>query len=276
MNAEHSVSRFHLHLVSDATGETLTALAKAAITQFEGVEAIQHLWPLIRSTNQLEEVITHIAANPGVVLFTLVGKEVRSELLTACRRLDVPCVSILDPVLHTLGTFLGAESAGLPGRQHMLDAAYFSRIEAMDFTLAHDDGQSTVSLTDADVILVGVSRTSKTPTCLYLANRGVRAANVPIVPEQPLPAELLEVEGPLIVGLTAAPDRLVQIRQHRLLELNEGRETSYTDTTAVRDEVRAARQMFERHGWPIIDVTRRSIEETAAQVLRLIEAHRAA
>jgi len=266
------MSKFHVHLISDATGETLTALANAAITQFEIADATQqHLWPMVRTSQHLDEVIGELASSPGVVLFTLVQKDLGDRLQSSCRRLRMPCVSVLDPVLRTLAGHFGVESQDQPGRQHTLDAGYFNRIDAMDYALAHDDGQRTPELAEADVILIGVSRTSKTPTCVYLANRGVRSANVPFIPGSPLPPEMETLKESLVVGLTASPDRLIQIRRNRLLEMKETSETPYTDIEEVRTEVKLARQLFARHNWPVIDVTRRSIEETAAKILALLE-----
>ena len=270
------MTKFHVHLISDATGETLTALANAAITQFEGANASQHLWPMVRTKQQLDEVVDELKTKPGVVLFTLVQKDLRDHLLSSCRILRIPCVSVLDPVLRALAAYFGVESQDQPGRQHALDDEYFNRIDAMDFALTHDDGQGTMALAEADVVLVGVSRTSKTPTSVYLANRGVRSANVPFVPGSPLPEDLMTLTGPLIVGLTASPNRLIQIRRNRLLELKENADTPYTDPEEVRAEVKEARQVFARNGWPVIDVTRRSIEETAAKILALLERRREA
>jgi regulator of PEP synthase PpsR (kinase-PPPase family) len=265
------VSRFHLHLVSDATGDTVHSVARACLVQFEDAEAIEHIWSMVRTKSQLERVIAGIEANPGVVLFTLVNETLRSALQEHCRRLQVQAIPVLDPVIGALASFLGRESRGLPGQQHMLDAEYFARIEAMQYALAHDDGQSHWGLEDADVVLVGVSRTSKTPTCIYLANRGIRAANVPFVPGVALPPELEELKRPLIVGLTNDPERLIQIRRNRLTMLTQSSDrTSYTDLEAVRDEVAQARRLFAERHWPVIDVTRRSIEETAAAILKLL------
>jgi regulator of PEP synthase PpsR (kinase-PPPase family) len=267
------VSRFHLHLVSDATGDTVHSVARACLVQFEDAEAIEHIWSMVRTKSQLERVIAGIEANPGVVLFTLVNETLRSALQEHCRRLQVQAIPVLDPVIGALASFLGRESRGLPGQQHMLDAEYFARIEAMQYALAHDDGQSHWGLDDADVVLVGVSRTSKTPTCIYLANRGIKAANVPFVPAVPLPPELDGLKRPLIVGLTNDPERLIQIRRNRLTMLNPSQtadHTSYTDLEAVRGEVAQARRLFAERHWPVIDVTRRSIEETAAAILKLL------
>ncbi len=268
------MKQVHIHLVSDATGETVHGVARACLVQFERVEAIEHLWPLIRTKAQLEKVIEGIRREPGFVMFTLVDAQLRRLLGDACREINVPCVPVLDSLIKTMAAFLGEESRNLPGRQHELDAEYFDRIEAMSYVLAHDDGQATADLKDADVILVGVSRTSKTPTSIYLANRGLRVANVPFVPGCPLPPELFEAKESLIVGLTTDAPRLVQIRRNRMHLLNQEAETDYTDLSAVKEEIGAARRLFAEQGWPVIDVSRRSIEETAAAIIQLFTERR--
>ncbi len=260
---------FHLHLVSDATGETLNAVARAACAQYEDAQSIEHVYALVRGPKQLERVLGEIEAAPGMVMFTMVNDDLRQRLESRCNELQTPCISVLDPVMLALGAYLGKKSSHKPGLQHAMDAEYFDRIEALNYTMAHDDGQSSGDLDDADIILVGVSRTSKTPTCIYLANRGIKAANIPIVPGVILPADLETCTRPLIVGLTTSPDRLIQIRKNRLLSLHENTETSYVDHDTVEEEVAFARKLCARHGWPVIDVTRRSIEETAAAVLNL-------
>jgi len=261
---------YHLHLVSDATGETINSVTRACLVQFEGVEPIEHSWTLIRTPGQMEKVLAGIEAEPGLVLFTLVNDQLRGMLQDGCRRLQLACIPVLEPVIGAFGSFFGLKSRGLPGRQHELDAEYFERIDAMSFALAHDDGQSSWTYDQADVILVGVSRTSKTPTCIYLANRGIKAANVPVVPNCPLPPELLTARRPLIVGLTKDPVHLVQVRRNRLLLLSQDQETDYVDPEIVRQEVAAARRLFAEHDWPVINVSRRSIEETAATIIQLL------
>ncbi len=261
---------FHLHLISDATGETLNAIAKAACAQFEGVEVKEHFYALVRSQRQLLRVMDHIREQPGLVFFTLVNPELRRELETHCAELGITAEGVLDGPIGTMRQFLGAAETHRPGGQHEVDQRYLHRIEALNFTIAHDDGQALDVLDSADVVLVGASRTSKTPTCVYLAIRGVRAANVPVVPGVALPAALLAARKPLIVGLWASPDRLVQLRRNRLSNLGEVRDTSYVDLDSVRGEVTASRRLFEVQGWPSIDVSRRSVEETAATVLNLM------
>ena len=266
---------FHLHLVSDATGETLNALAKVALVQFDGVDPIEHMHAMVRSEKQMALVLGTIDRAPGLVMFTLVNPALRDQLEAGCQRLGVPSIAVLDPMLNSLSAYLGAESQGRPGHQHQLDAEYFDRIEAMAYTMAHDDGIKTDDLHLADIIIVGVSRTSKTPTGIYLANRGLKVANVPLVPGIPLPPELDGLKRPMIVALTAAPDRLVHVRKNRLLSLSETDDTDYVDPEAVAEEIAQARKLFARNRWPVIDVTRRSIEETAAAIFNLYQKRQA-
>lgn len=261
---------FHLHLVSDATGETLNSVAKAAIAQFDSGIPIEHTYALVRTTRHLDRVLSQIEDMPGIVIYTLVNYDLRDMLEQRCADLQLPCLSVLDPVIQIIGTYLGAGISHRPGGQHSLTPEYFQRIEALQYTMAHDDGHSTHDLHNADVILLGVSRTSKTPTCIYLANRGLKAANIPIVSNISLPASLAQLTKPLIIGLTTNPDRLVQVRRNRLLSLNENEETSYTDMDHVKEEIRHARRLYAQNNWPVIDVTRRSIEETAAAILNLL------
>lgn len=262
--------RLHVHLVSDSTGETLESVAKACLAQFEGVEAIKHFWPMVRSEGHLDRVMQEIIQRPGLILYTLVNGAVRRKLETQAVAIGFPFVSVLDPVLDGLSRLLGQEAQNRPGRQHRLDEAYFDRVQAIQFTIAHDDGQLWEDWDEADIILAGVSRSSKTPTSIYLANRGYKVANIPLVPESPPPNKLFELTHPLIVGLTTSPDRLIQVRRNRLLALNQRTETDYVDHEKVAAELAFARRMFSDNGWPVIDVTRRSIEETAAAIQNLV------
>jgi regulator of PEP synthase PpsR (kinase-PPPase family) len=205
---------FHLHLVSDATGETLTTVARAAAAQYANVSPVEHMHPLVRTHRQLDRVLTEIADAPGIVLYTLLDRELTDRLEKTCRELGLPYLSILGPVLGLFQSYLGGETKPRIGAQHTLNAEYFKRIDALNYSMLHDDGQHTDDLEQADVVLVGVSRTSKTPTSIYLANRGVKTANVPLVPGVPLPPKLETLEQPLVVGLTASPERIVQIRQN--------------------------------------------------------------
>jgi len=263
------MNTFHVHLVSDSTGETVILVARASLVQFEQIDPQEHHWTMIRSPNQVEEVVIGISENPGFVIFTLVNIENRKILEEGCRRLQLPCVPVLDPVVAGLGTYLGAEIHARPGGQHVLDDDYFNRIEAMQFALSHDDGQSTWDINDADVVLLGVSRTTKTPTSFYLANRGIKTANIPIVPGCPIPKEIFLAKHPLIVGLTQDPKRLVEIRHQRLRMIEQDENTDYVDLEMVTKEINDARRLFSKHDWAMLNISRKSIEETAATVLKM-------
>jgi [pyruvate, water dikinase]-phosphate phosphotransferase / [pyruvate, water dikinase] kinase len=267
---------FHLHLVSDSTGETLITVARAAAAQYATISPIEHVYPLVRTMKQLDRVLAEVEQSPGIVLYTLLDSELIEKLDSKCRELGLPCRSILGPVLRVFQAYLGTETTPRVGAQHMLNADYFKRIDALNYTMLHDDGQHTDDLEEADVVLVGVSRTSKSPTSIYLANRGVKTANVPIVPGVAPPLQLDSLNKPLVVGLYASPERIVQIRQNRLLGMKASHHDNdaYVDRQAVAEEVAFSRRLCAKHNWPLIDVTRRSIEETAAAVMALMTERR--
>lgn len=267
-------SYFHVHLVSDATGETLISISRAASSQYEGTAVIEHFYPMVRSRHQIDRVAGELAQAPGIVLYTLVDRELSTQLEDICQKHNCPCMSVLDPILALFQSYIGTASNQRPGAQHALNAEYFRRIEALNYTMMHDDGHLADDLESADVVLVGISRTSKTPTSIYLANRGIKTANIPLVPGLAGIGQLEQLHKPLVVGLVASPDRIIQIRQNRLLSLNASDETSYVDRDAVTEEVAMSRKMCARNGWPVIDVTRRSIEETAAAIMDLLREHR--
>lgn len=269
MDALVHMALLHLHLLSDSTGETLEMIAKAALAQFDDPAVTRHFWPMVRSKQHLDRIMEEFKANPGLVLYTLANPETRARLEERCRTLGLPHVAALDMVMQALEERLGQEAHARTGARHVMDEAYFNRVDAIQFTIAHDDGIGWEAWEEADILLAGVSRTSKTPTSIYLANRGFKVANIPLVVESPPPQSLFQLRHPLVVGLTTAPKRLIQIRRNRLLSLNEKAETSYVDEERVEKEVAFARRMFADNGWPAIDVTRRSIEETAAAVIKL-------
>ncbi len=258
----------HLHMVSDSTGETVSSVVRSVMSQFEEVALEEHMWALVRTRGQMERAIEGIEKHPGIVLYTVINQEMQAILLDACQKLRIPCVPVLSRVMREMTSFLGVEAKASPGRQHQLDEEYFARVDAINFTLAHDDGQNTDDLEEADVVLVGVSRTSKTPTCVYLSYRGINAANVPYVKGCPLPENLYTLKKPLVVGLVITPDRLLQIRKSRLVSLHEGRNTDYVDMDAIKEEVLEARKIFNQYSWPVIDVTRRSVEEVTAKIMQ--------
>ncbi|MFA5593007.1 MAG: pyruvate, water dikinase regulatory protein [Micavibrio sp.] len=271
------VRDFHIYLISDATGTTLQGLARAVLAQFDDIDPVERFWPMVRSEAQLDRAIADMRENPGPVLFTLVDKKLRRKLQEVCAELDAPCMPVLDPMLRGMAAYLGTPPRGIPGLQHTLNEAYFRRMDAVDFAIHYDDGQELDGIEEADVVLVGVSRTSKTPTCIFLARRGIRAANIPLAVEVPFPEEIVKHKGPLFIGLTESAERLVHIRRNRLqAEEQDARysENTYLDLDRVEEEIRYARRLFSKHGWPVIDVTRRSVEETSAEIMMLLQKYK--
>src|SRR3569623_521446 len=261
---------FHLHMISDSTGETLIMVARAVAAQYSNVTPVEHVYPLVRSQKQLDRVLAEIEEAPGIVLFTLLEKDLVERLEAKCKEVNIPSLSIIGPVMELFRAYLGRETSKRVGAQHMLNADYFKRIDALNYTMMHDDGQHVEGLEEADVVLVGVSRTSQTPTSIYLANRGIRTANVPLVPGIAIPHQLESLKKPLVVSLHAAPERLIQVRQNRLLSIGTGvGNETYVDRQSVTDEVTYARKLSAKFNWVMLDVTRRSIEETAAAILKL-------
>lgn len=262
------MKQFHLHLISDSTGETVSSVARAALAQFEGVVAEEHVWSLVRTKGQMEKIIAGLEAHPGIVMFTLVDAGLRETLRQACAKRALPCIPILSHVVREFSSYLQEEATGAPGTQHELSEDYFTRVDAINFALEHDDGQAAWELEQSDIVIVGVSRTSKSPTCVYLAYRGFKAANVPFVPNVPLPKSVEKLKQPLVVGLTISPDRLLDIRKSRLIAMNQSTDTDYVNEDRVREELEDTRKLYRKHGWPVIDVTRRSVEETAALIIQ--------
>lgn len=267
--ATTSGSYFHLHMISDSTGETLITVARAVAAQYSNVSPVEHVYPLVRSQKQLDRVLAEIEEAPGIVLFTLLEKDLVERLEAKCQEINIPSLSIIGPVMQLFQAYLGTETSRRVGAQHTLNAEYFKRIDALNYSMMHDDGQHVEGLEEADVVLVGVSRTSKTPTSIYLANRGVRTANVPLVPGIPIPHQLETLKKPLVVSLHATPERLIQVRQNRLLGIGRTGDDNYIDRQSVTEEVAFARKLSVKFDWALLDVTRRSIEETAAAIMKL-------
>ena len=265
---------FHLHLISDSTGETLIAASRAVTSQYEKTHAIEHVYPAVRSKAKLLEAFENIDAKPGIVLFTIANDALAASLVERCEAMGIPCVSVLDPIFKIFQSYLGIAENRKTGAQHELNAEYFNRIDAINFTLMHDDGALPDNINEADIVLLGISRTSKTPTSIYLANRGFKTTNFPLVPNGTIPEKLLKAKKPLLVALIASTDRIFQVRQNRLLG-NEGRTNSnmYADRASIAEELAQTRKLCKRHSWPMIDVTRKSIEETAAEILALWHNH---
>ncbi len=271
MNDSEDIN-YHLHLVSDSTAETVSSVARASIAQFDGVEVEEHTWPLVRTKAQVDKVLKAIREKRGFVMYTMADKHLRKHLKSNCEEMGVPCVSAIARMITALSEFMDKKTTfHKPGRQHELDEDYFNRVEAINFALTHDDGQSVWDLEESDIVLIGASRTSKSPTSMYLAYRGFRAANVPYVTGVPLPDAVYKLKTPLVVGLTISPDVLVQIRKNRLLSINENKATDYTDIDRVKGELIEVRKIFTKYNWPVIDVTRRSVEETTANIIQMYE-----
>ena len=268
--ANTAPSYFHLHLVSDATGETLTTIAKASAVQFQPMRAIEHVYPLVRTARQLDRVLQEVESAPGIVLYTIINTELVAEIERRCRELKVPCVHVLKPIMNVFESYLGSPQTPTVAGQHVLDSEYFGRIDALNFTMAHDDGKLPDDLDEADIVIVGISRTSKTPTSMYLANRGYKTVNVPIVPGVPLSDDVFKPTTAFVVGLVASADRIAQIRRNRVLLLADRGLDDYVDREQIAAEIAETRKLCAKHSWPIIDVTRRSIEETAATIIKLL------
>ena len=268
------MKKFNLHLVSDSTGETVGSVARAALVQFEDVDAEEFSWTLVRSKAQMEKVIEGIKENLGVVMYTLVDEKLRETLHIECAKLNLPCIAVLSSVVSEISNYLGVKSHAQAGKQYELNEEYFTRMDAINYALAHDDGQGHWEMADADVIVLGVSRTSKSPTCMYLAYKGFKAANIPLVLDCPLPPSLETLTKPLIIGLTINPDRLQQIRKTRLQSINQEGESNYIDMEYMQREIAEARKLYSKHKWPVIDVTKRSVEETAATIVQYIKKHK--
>jgi len=262
-----NASFFHLHLVSDSTGETLTTIAKAASVQYPQIRVIEHIYPLVRTARQLDRVLQEVSSAPGIVLYTIVNNDLVLSLEERCKELNVPSLHVLEPIMKVFESYLGTPP--IVAGQHTLDADYFRRIDALNFSMTHDDGQLPDDLNLADIIVLGISRTSKTPTSIYLAQRGFKTSNVPIVPSVPLPVSLTQPHGAFVVGLVASPDRIAEIRRNRVRFLGDRDLDDYVDRGQIAQEVAHSRRLCAKYNWPVIDVTRRSIEETAATILKL-------
>lgn len=271
--AREKVSRksfFHLHMISDSTGETLTTAARAAAAQYPQWQAIEHLTPMVRKRKQLDRALDAVDATPGIVLYTMVDEELSGILQQRCLKMGVPALNVLSPVIKIFDGHLGEAKSGRMGAQHALDDDYFGRLDAIRFAMAHDDGNLPDDLEEVDIVLIGISRTSKTPTSIYLAQRGMKTINIPLVLGVDLPDEIYRAKHPLVVALVASAERIVQVRENRLLALDRDiHSDSYADRATVVEELAWTRRLCKTNGWPMIDVSKRSIEETSAAILAL-------
>ncbi|WPY00854.1 Putative phosphoenolpyruvate synthase regulatory protein-like kinase/phosphatase [Candidatus Trichorickettsia mobilis] len=264
-----------IHLISESSGQTVKYAAKSAISQFSDIKAKEYNWPLVRNKELLNEVLRKIQQKPGIVLYTISNPELRDILKKFCYKLRIPCISIVGKIVKEISTLLGigAEDISMQNRTK-LDASYFDKVNAIDYTLRHDDGQNIIGLNEADIILIGPSRTSKTPTAVYLAYNGFKTANVPYIYNSPFPEYLYQLNQRLIVGLVINPARLIEIREARMNLLQITEITDYTDLKIVQEECTQVKRMCQQKGWPVIDVSRRSIEETAAIIMKNFYDHK--
>lgn len=261
---------FHLHLISDSTGETLSTTGRAAAAQYTNWRAVEHITPMVRNVEKLEKALAVVDASPGIVLYTMVDRELELTLINRCKALGVPAVNVLEPVIKVFDGFLGDTMSGRVGAQHTMDEDYFDRLEAVQFAMAHDDGNLPDNIEEAEIILIGISRTSKTPTSIYLAQRGIKTINIPLVPDVNLPDEIFTVEQPLVVALVASAERILQVRENRLLAFDRDLTGDiYVDRASIQEELALTRRLCKQNNWPMIDVSKRSVEETAAAILAL-------
>tara|TARA_B100000945_G_scaffold299398_1_gene280041 strand:- start:203 stop:1027 length:825 start_codon:yes stop_codon:yes gene_type:complete len=260
--------KLHLHLVSDATGETVHQVARAALSQFSAIETVEHIWTLVRTQEHVETIGRSIKKNPGIVLYSIVNESIRKKIEEISNDMAIPSLPILDPIIQLFGDFIGQKENRKIGAQHIMNKAYFDRMAAVEFAVTHDDGMNIENLEDAQMLLVGVSRTSKTPTSIYLANRGYKVANYALVPNVEFPINYVEMKSNLfIVGLTTEVDHLVNIRKNRLDYISDTKNMKYVDTEIVNQEIIEAKRLFQKNKWPMINVSRKSIEETAATII---------
>lgn len=266
-----TLKHINLHLVSDSTGETLGSVSRAVLSQFQNVETTDFIWPLVRNENQLMNVVNGIKKNPGIVLYTILEDELVRKLNKVCFDLNVPCIPVLSRIVSEFSNYLGIKVNNLIGRQHELNDEYFSKVEAISYTISHDDGQSCRDLYNADIVIIGVSRTSKSPTSVYLSCRGYKVANIPFVSIETMPEDVYKVIKPLIVGLVINPEKLVKIRENRIFSMGQSEKTDYIDIESIKKELNESKKLFYKLKCPIIDVTSKSVEETAARIMQLIQ-----
>jgi [pyruvate, water dikinase]-phosphate phosphotransferase / [pyruvate, water dikinase] kinase len=269
-------TRVVLHLVSPASGDLVEVMARSLVAQLADVAPVRHFWQMVRKSKDVEMVLAGVAEKRGFVLHTIIDGGLRQTLEDGCRSLDVPCMFLFEPFLGSIANHFGAELRQLASPRIVMDEAYSRRVEAMRYTLGHDDGLGQQDLEVADVVLLGVSRVTKTPTSMYLAHRGIKAANVSLVAGMPIPDTVVNAKKPLKVGLTLVPKKLAEIRRKRFDVPTQGNGNPYSDIDAVKDEVQEVRRMLARKGWPVIDVTSRSIDQTATMILDLLHRHREA
>ena len=265
------INTYDIYLISDSTGETLERIFLAIKAQFKNFKYKTHFYSFTRTENQISKILEVSQKNNNViVLYTIVDNKLARHLSNECNLKNIPCFGILGDLIISFSKLLDQKALNVPSRQHIMDDEYYKKIEAIQFTMNHDDGNSVDDIEKSDIILLGVSRTSKTPTSIYLANKGMKISNIPLVNENSVPDILKKnPQKKCVVGLTAEPDRLVDLRKNRMQSIKDNEITEYTNLDTVQKEMEDARKLFQKYKWPSIDVTRKSVEETAASVLKI-------
>jgi len=264
---------YQVYQVSDSTGETLDRIFLAVKAQFSDFNYKTIHYSFTRTENQVDKIISKCGSEKNVIiLYTIVDKSIAKYLNSSCKKNNIPCFEVLGNLISDFSKLLSKEASHKPSGQHALDQEYYNRIEAVQFTMSHDDGKIISDLDKSDIILVGVSRTSKTPTSIYLANRGYKTANIPIIPNKNLPEQLIKNnKKTCIVGLVCDPERLFDVRRNRTQTMHEERSLEYTNKRKIENELKNSKILFKKFNWPIIDVTRKSVEETAASVIKIFD-----
>ena len=264
--------KYNVYLVSDSTGETLDRIFLSLKSQFANFSYEKKEFAFVRTEQQIDKIIKEcLSVQNSLILYTIVETKLAKYISNQSQKNNVPCFGILGNLILSFSKLLNQKAIHKPSAQHVLDDDYYKRIEAIQFTMSHDDGKKVDDLRDAEVILLGVSRTSKTPTSIYLANRGYKTINIPLVLDHKLPNDLITTEKACIVGLVADPERLVDIRRNRVAIMKDHKLKEYTDLEFIKKELVESKNLFKKNNWPIIDVTRKSVEETAASILKIIE-----
>ncbi len=270
---KHMNEQYNVYLISDSTGETLDRIFLSLQSQFKNFEYQKKEFFFVRTQQQVDKIINDgIKGSNPIILYTIVETKLAKYLSKKSEESNIPCFGVLGSLILAFSKLLNQKAIHKPSAQHVLDEDYYKRIEAIQFTMSHDDGKKTEDLLKSDIILLGVSRTSKTPTSIYLANRGFKTTNIPLVPNQDIPNALkTDNIKSCIIGLFADPERLSDIRRNRVALMQENRSSSYTDISSIKKEVDDSKNLFKRYNWPTIDVTRKSVEETAASIIKIME-----
>ena len=266
-----------IYLISDSTGETIDRIFLALKAQFENFKYEDHQFSFTRTKNQVLQILELVKKqNNPIILYTIVDGELAKFLESETKKLNIPCFGVLGDLILNFSNLIHQKASHIPSGQHVLDDDYYNRIEAIQFTMNHDDGKSIDDLDKSDIVLLGASRTSKTPTSIYLANRGFKTSNIPLINENSIPKMLKEKTLSIcVVGLTTEPERLIDVRKNRMNTIKESHSTDYTNLEKIINEIENSKKTFKKYKWPIVDVTRKSVEETAASIIKIYEIKKA-